>query len=216
MFVLAIGCVTLGLYVYLYYKQRAIYRAIYVVDIGSILWLLYYYADAVGRLEEKSKHRLIAALSIVFIVIAVVLTPPLVENCHNKESRAKRSLLSEEAADYLKEHNDTVFVWGTGERKRTYIYTKPWLAPEKRDKNVFETGGWETMSPYIINRLNGYDMYNPIKDLIDNDRALYVGNECIEELENYLTDWYAEQGHVIRMKETGTIDNLKVWKVVSE
>ena len=211
-YVLMTGAVTFGLYVLLYYKQRATYRVTYIADIDATLWLLYYWAVCAGKDPDGFRTNLASAAAAVMIAAAALSVPHLAEGCRTKYDRASSKLMEETTAAYLKENGDKVFIWGTGERKRTDKYNRPWLAPDDSDKNAFGTGGWDVMSPYTLEHMAEYGVANPIRDLIDNDDVLYIGNELIKPLGQYLTDWYAGEGEIIVMKKIDTVDGIAVWK----
>lgn len=214
LYVFAIGGVAFSLYVYLYFVQRAIYRVLYLADIGAALWLLYYFAYCAGRKPEEFKKKTAVVCCGVLLVASLYYTPILAKNCHSKYDRLKGKVMSEAMVHYYEENRDKALIWGTGQRKRPTRYIKPWLVPDDTDKNGFGTGGWDVMSPYSLDCLAEYGMYNPIKDLINNDNAYYIGNELVPELEQYYNDWYAGDKETIKMVKIDTIDNLSVWKVV--
>lgn len=216
LYIFAIGGTTVALYVALYYIQRANYRVMYIADIGAVLWLIYYYASNSRRNEEDFRGRVAVVFGILLLVVSAAFSKPLLDNCHSKYERTAGTVMSEDAEQYLKEHKDTAYVWATYERKRTGRYIEPFLAPDESEDNVFETGGWETMSPYTLDRLSKFGMTNPIKDLIDNDNAFYIGNKHIKQLEKYLTERYAKDGESVRMVEVDKIDGLGVRKVIRE
>lgn len=211
-YVLVTGAVTFGLYCLLYYRDRATYRVMYIADIDATLWLLYYWAVCAGKDPDSFRKKLAVVPAVLMIVFTAASIGPLADHCRAKYDRAGSRLMEEATAAYLKEHSDKAFIWGTGERKRTDKYNRPWLAPDDSDKNAFGTGGWDVMSPYTLDHMAEYGISNPIKDLIDNDNVRYIGNELTEPLAQYLTDWYAGEGEVIVMKKTDTVDGIAVWK----
>ena len=211
-YVIVMGGVTFGLYCALFYVSRVNYRATYVADIGTSLWLLYYYASYAGGSDELRPKASIAC-GLLILIISLASGQALANLVETKYERLADRTLSEEGAAYIAGHSDEVFVWGTGERRHAKQYSKPWLAPDDSDRNSFDTGGWETNYPYILDKLAACGMQNPIKDLIDNEYAYYVGNRYIKELEEYYTKWYGGDGEKVILTKTGEIDGVSMWKV---
>ena len=214
LYVIAVGGVAFALYAYLYFVQRAIYRVVYLADIGAALWLLYYFAYYEDRKPDEIRKKAAAICCAVLLAISLYFTPELAANCASKYSKLESKVMSEAVVKYYEDNRDKALVWGTGQRKRPERYIKPWLVPDDTDRNGFGTGGWDVMSPYSLDCLAEYGLHNPIKDLIDNDSAYYIGNEYVEQLEQYYNDWYAGDGETIKMTQIETIDDLSVWKVV--
>ena len=71
------------------------------------------------------------------------------------------------------------------------------------------------MSPYLLDKLAAYGMKNPVKDLIDNDNAYYVGNKNIPRLTEYYNKWYGSDTSQISLVQIAKVDGYAVWKVVS-
>ena len=62
-------------------------------------------------------------------------------------------------------------------------------------------------------RLSEFGVYNPIKDLIDNEKAFYVGNKNIKRLTEYYNKWYGTPETTIYMDQVDEIDGYKIWAV---
>ena len=215
LYVIVMGGVAFGLYVALYYTQRTNYRAFYLADLGTMLWLLYYYAVCTEREPGRSSTWLAYVPAVLMLAAALMFIDPLADNCHNKFERTGSSVMSEEAEAYFNEHKDKAFVWATGEKKMSRCYNDPLKAPDGSDGNVFNTGGWSAMTPYILDKLAAYGMHSPIADLVDNDNAYYIGEKYTVRLEQYLTKWYAGEEEEVRLEQVYTIDGNPVWKAVS-
>ena len=126
-------------------------------------------------------------------------------------------LMPAELAEYIGDHSDSFFVFATSEKKSGAAYLTPWKAPDtKAEKNVMGTGSWGTMSPYVLDKLGAYGLKNPIKDLIDNSNAYYIGNKRIGKLTEYYNKWYGGDGKTIRLEQVSESGGYKIWKVVSQ
>ena len=103
------------------------------------------------------------------------------------------------------------------EKKYNPDYATPLLAPGRNGKNnVMGTGSWGTLSPYVLDKLQKYDMSNPIKELIDNDKAYYIGNKNIERLTEYYNKWYGGKDRKINLIRIDEAAGYGVYRVLCE
>ena len=216
LYVLGVGIMAIALYCALYYMQRPTYRALYVADIGASVWLLYYLMKISDRETSGRRKGSSAVMGIAVILITAMLMVPAYRGCQTKADAAAGKAMSEAMQDYFLDHEDNFYVWATTEKKSSRLYASPWIAPDARDRNVTGTGTWGVLSPYMLDRLAEYGIYNPIKDLIDNDNAYYIGNKNITRLEEYFNKWYGTDGIRIVMEQTDEVDGRKVWRVISQ
>lgn len=212
-FVIGTGFMALALYFAVYYMQRPAYRALYVADIGAAVWLLYYLMKNTEEESNKTRKGAMAVMGVAVILITSMLTVPAYRGAESKASKAAGRVMSEEMQDYFVENSGNFYVWSTREKKPARIYATPWRSPDEKDSNVTGTGGWGVLSPYMLDRLSEYGIYNPIKDLIDNDNAYYIGNKNIKRLEEYYNKWYGDAGTTVYMEEVDEVDGNKIWSV---
>ena len=211
-FVIGTGLMSLALYLALYYMQRPTYRALYIADIGAAVWLLYYLMDNID--EKKSARRgASAVMGVAVILITVMLMVPAYRGSESKAAEAEGKRMSETMQEYFMQNEDCLYIWSTTEKKISRVYSSPWRTPDEKDRNVAGTGGWGVLSPYILGRLAEFGVYNPIKDLIDNDKVLFVGNNHIKRLEEYYNKWYGTDKTVIYLQQVDEVDGNKIWAV---
>ena len=211
-YVIGTGLMSLALYLALFYMQRPTYRALYIADIGAAVWLLYYLMNNID--EKKSPRRgASAVMGAAVVLITVMLMVPAYSGSESKAADAAGKTMSETMQEYFLQNEDRLYVWSTTEKKTSRIYSSPWRAPDNKDHNVAGTGGWGVLSPYILGKLAEYGVYNPIKDLIDNDKMLFVGNNHIKRLEEYYNKWYGTDKTVIYMQQVDEVDGNKIWAV---
>jgi len=211
-YVILTGLMSLALYLALYYMQRPTYRALYIADIGAAVWLLYYLMNNID--EKKGARRgASAVMGAAVILITVMLMVPAYRGSESKADEADGKRMSETMQEYFMQNEDCLYIWSTTEKKISRVYSSPWRAPDEKDRNVAGTGGWGVLSPYILGRLAEFDVYNPIKDLIDNDKMLFVGNNHIKRLEEYYNKWYGTDKTVIYMQQVDEVDGNKIWAV---
>lgn len=209
-FVLLTAAAVVVLHVYLYYIERPAYRAFYVPDICAAVFMLY----ALSGLGELPKWKVAPGIAVALMMIVMLV--PVYKDSLTVFHKAEKRIMSEEFTNYLKDNKDTFYVVATREKKINPSYLTPWKAPDTSiDANCMGTGSWGTLSPYMLDKMVDYGMQNPIKDLIDNDKARYVGNKNIKALTEYYNKWYGGSGKTIRLIEDGKVNGLQVWAVKS-
>lgn len=220
LYIIATGAFAACLYMALHYMQRPAYRAQYMADIGAAMWLLYTLSTAYEYDREvrgTKRRRPLLVMGICTSLIAAMLLAPLFVRCNKSYDGVKGKLMPAELAEYIGDHSDSFFVFATSEKKSGAAYLTPWKAPDtKAEKNVMGTGSWGTMSPYVLDKLGAYGLKNPIKDLIDNSNAYYIGNKRIGKLTEYYNKWYGGDGKTIRLEQVSESGGYKIWKVVSQ
>lgn len=219
LYILATGGLAVCLYLAVYYMQRPAYRAFYSADICSVLWLLYaltcgYESDAE---EQGSKRKgALLVMGVCTMLIAAALMVPIHMKCESSYNSAKGKVMPDELAKYLMDNDDSFFTFATTEKKMNASYATPLLAPATgEEKNVIGTGSWGFTSPYVMDKLAVYGLTNPIRDLIDNDKAYYIGNKRIGKLTEYYNKWYGGDGRRIYFEKRAEISGYTIWSVRS-
>lgn len=154
-------------------------------------------------------------MGIAVIAATLMLLAPAYKGMQSKVASAESKIMSDKVQEYFMAHDSDFYVWATTEKKQPQVYATPWLAPTGTDRNVTGTGGWGVLSPYTLDKLDDYGIYNPIKDLIDNEHAFYVGNKRIKRLTEYYNKWYGSPDKVIYMEQVDEVGGNKVWSVRS-
>lgn len=199
-----------AMHIMLYFVERPAYRAFYVPDICAAMFMIY----ALSELGELPRWKKAPGIAVALIALALVF--PVYKQSDDTFKSNQKRVMSNDFVEYLSNDKDTFYVVGTREKKSNPGYLIPWKAPDTSiDDNCMGTGSWGTKSPYIMDKLAAYGMTNPIKDLIDNDRARFIGNKNVKNLTAYLNKWYGKDGKKIYFEEVGKIDGLKVWAVKS-
>jgi hypothetical protein len=217
LYIFATGGLAACMYLALYYMQRPEYRALYIADIGAAMWLLY--AASVGyKAPTESQRNLhsipMKIMGVCIIIASVMLMLPAHHNIQKSFDKASRKVMPSEMTEYIQAHDDSFFVFGTQEKKSSASYITPLKAPDTyADRNIMGAGSWGTMSPYVLNKLRAYDMENPIRDLIDNDKAYYVGNKRIKRLTEYYNKWYGGEGKTIVMDNVDNVGGYNIWQI---
>lgn len=207
-YILAVGLGTIVLHIYLCYTGRPANRTMYIPDICAMISMLY----VATEIKEKEKLNTIMAAAI--LIIAVALLVPTRKNAVQMYEKAERGIMTEEFADYIQEHQDAFFVASTGEKGSSSRTLTPWKAPDiTGERNIMGAGSWGTMSPYLFDKMGKYGLYNPIKDIIDNDKAYFVSNKNIDKMTEYYNKWHADNGSQIYLEEIDSVGGKTIWKV---
>ena len=216
LFILAMGATSLGLYIALYYTQRHNYRAFYAADIAVALWITYFLIHNLEKRESDDRAKISVTLGVIILIAAVASTVPLSANCKSKYERASRAIMSEEMESFFKTHNQEAYVWATREKKYARKYATPILAPDGSDDNVFNTGSWTVLTPFVTDKLAKYGMDNPIKDLVDNETAFFISNKMQSNMEEYYNKWYAKEGEKISLEQVDEIEGCIIWRIKTD
>ena len=209
-YIFAIGTLTIAIYIAIHYMQRAQYRALYIAEASAAFWILY----AAIRAENRKKRPIkMIALCLTITTIAFMVRPAI----HKLEERCKKNsaaVESEAILNYYNNHKDMFFVVPTTIAGMPKAYEDPLAIPETL-VNVTDTGGWDTLTPYRIDALKKCGgINNPIKDLVNNPKGVYVGSYKLKEMTDYYNKWYSKEGTTIEFVKFDRVDDLDLYKVI--
>jgi len=208
LFVILVVLATAVLHIALIFIERPAYRALYVPDVCAAVYLLYAAADL------KDLGRVKSAPTILIAVLSLLLILPIYKDANKTYQSNSKRIMSEEMAEFLDSNKDNFYVIATREKKSNASYLTPLKVPDtKSESNFMGTGSWGTKSPYLFEKMEPYGIKNPIKDLIDNDKAYYMGNKNIEVLTDYYNKWYVTGTKKIRLEQVGEVSGIKLWSV---
>lgn len=218
LYIIAIGGLTVLVYVYLFYLGRPAYRAEYIADLAAALWLLYFMDSGyqrTGAAGSKSFKAVSTAGAILLSVILLACQLPIHEKCVSMHEKSMSGQTSPVLAQYLEDHEDSFFVFGNGQRGKSVYYADPLTVPEPNfQKNALGFGSWGTESPYLTEKLQRYGMSNTFADLIDNENAFVFEDKKKEALTTYLNKWYGDENSQIVLEPVDVIDGHPLWRVV--
>ena len=206
------------LYVYLYYLGRPLYRATYIADIVTIVWMLYYADEKYLRKPETASRGGIFAKAVtaVCIITLLICQIPLMRASDQLHSFAIKGRTSQEMTEFINSNLDSFFVFGKGVRGLSEYYSKPVFVPERGyQKNAIGFGSWGTKSPYILQKLDAYGMDNTFGDLINNEKAFVFEDNNVARLTEYMNKWYGTEELEIFLEQVDEIDGHTLWKVRS-
>ena len=211
LYVLGFGGLTLVLYLVLYYMQRPVYRTLYIADVGAMIWLLY-----VAATNSNTKHLITKIVAVLLVICCCVALPSEAMHLNKRYKNLVHKTRSSELDEYFDEHNDSIFVCEVNGWNNARTYTEPLRVSTNNNSNEVSIGGWSTLSPYQMNKIKKYGMTNPIKDLINNDKAYFVGNARLVELKTYYNKWYGDGENSIELIAVDTVGGKKIWRIVKK
>lgn len=206
------------LYLYLYYLGRPLYRATYIADIGTIVWMLYYMDEKYLRRPETvlSKGLAAKAVTAICIIALLICQIPLLKASNQLHSYAVNGRTSDEMIEFLDRNQDNIYVFGKGIRGLSEYYSMPILVPEAGyQKNAIGFGSWGTKSPYILQKLDSYGLDNTFGDLINNEQAFVFEDDNVARLTEYMNKWYGKDNMEILLEQVDEIDGHPLWQVRS-
>ena len=211
-FAIAVCTLTLCVYIAVHYLQRAQYRALYLADAGAVFWILY--AMITDKSEDKAKLK--KRLCIIGIVATIAMLIPASQLLVVSMEFNKNLVEDEAFTNYYANHMDTLFIVPARTMSQPKEYIEPLSVPSFA-KNVAATGGWETLSPYELDRLREYGVYNPITDMINNPKVLYLGENIKTEqrpLSEYYRKWHCAEGENVYFEKVDEIEGVGLYNIV--
>lgn len=213
LYIFCIGGLTVGIYVTIYYFQRAQYRAFYVADAGASFWLMYALV-----ISDKSDRPYMQAMRNMIQVLLAALICVLVFFAHNEvadySKYVRGTVESDAVAEFFENNPDNFYIGPTTTMRVHKSYLDPLHIPCP-EANVADTGGWETLTPYKLETLKKYGIDNPVRDLIDNDEAFFFGGSFKKELTEYFNKWYGNEDESIMFVKIDEVDGNGIYKVVT-
>lgn len=215
------ACVFAGIiYMYLFYVGRPLYRATYIVDIGTVVWMLYYAKAEYLRKPDgflRTNKVVSGVLAAVCVAMLLMCQIPMAKASEQLHSYAVNGCISAEMSDFIDSNKDNFYVFGSGTKGLSEYYSEPTMIPEKGyQKNTLGFGSWGTKSPYLMDKLKAYGLENTFEDLIDNDKVFFFEDKNVSRLETYMNKWYGDDHGVIYFEKVDEIAGHNLWKMKSK
>lgn len=201
------------LYLYLFYVGRPLYRATYIADIGTIVWMLYYFDSRYLRKREGRAPKAIAVLSVIALLACQM---PVIKASRQLHSYGVNNRIAEEMSNFIEDNEENFYVFGKGTRGLSEYYATPLKVPEEGyQRNALGFGSWGTKSPYILDKLEAYGLKNTFEDLIDNEGAFLFEDSNADRLTEYMNKWYGDSYGEIYLEQAGEVDGHNLWRMRS-
>ena len=217
-YIACMGALACALYVYLYYVGRPLYRASYIADMSAIIWILYFMGgEDVRKGLQKPDSKGIKGIQVMLCMLCaafVMMCQMPIQNAYTQlHDFAQKGQMSEQMSAFLTENEDNFYVFANGTRGQSPYYADPLTVPEPNyQKNALGFGSWGTGSPYLIEKLNRYDLNNTFGDLIDNPKAFVFEDKHVKQLAAYFNKWYEDDG-TITLEHVDNIAGHDLWRV---
>lgn len=228
-YIVAVGLATAGIYIILYYLGRPAYRAMYIADLNAAVWIMYamdrsrcwgsaaakYDGAAGGAADRGSAWRKAGNVIVCCILCLALAGGAYLEYGHtaDRHRSIEKGLRPEKIAERIASDQAHMYVFSTREKCNTDPYASPLRLPDA-EANVVTFGGWGTLSPYLMKRLQGYDLSNVFGDIIDNDAVYVIEDRNVDRMEQYFNKWYApdRSGYRIAFVPVDTVDGYAIWQ----
>jgi hypothetical protein len=217
-----VGVLFLALYGYLFYLGRPLYRATYLIDLSTIVWVLFLLDE--NCLKVRIKGRLISSVvkhrvQVIFIVLIVLISSFTFVHRNAVTTAVKPTLAGNEVMNYVYTHQDKFFITDRFKSARYYneqYYYKHPLAPllDGFERNLAGLGQWPMMSPYQHKKMAEHDLSNLFGDIIDNDDVFLIYDD-VSDIEKFFNRHYTKEGEEIYLYLVERIDDYKIWQVKS-
>lgn len=184
-------------YFYLFYRGRCLINR---VDVG--IWIaasivLFWMFNSE---KEMIRHKWGA---LIFTLMALVSMYAWKDNWRiNQTNLTERARLHQTALEEI--HADTSHLYLT--RYKTVSYAKAYSVwdsiPFGLGSNTYPLGGWTSQTPVYLSVLDEYDIDNPFRDMINNEKVYLVDSD-IESTMNYIHTWYDAEAEAVYVKTLG-------------
>ena len=195
------------IYVYLYYQGRCLRNR---VDVGIwmavavlLLWLL-------G--DGRKKISKLAATVLLAIVVAATSWQWRGNMRVNQTDTVEAYEIEKAALAEIDADDEHLYLTKTFTVSFAKAYGVFEGMPIGLGDNMFPLGGWTAQSEPYMAVLDKYDVYNPFRDIINNDK-IYIVDIDIDLTMEYINNWYDENAKAVFVKNLGPYE---VYKVVSE
>jgi len=205
---------TASCYVAIIYMGRAQYRAFYVADASAILWIIYSAQVSnqwSGRVARVGRE----ILALVLTLGILTFVGPLMSESEEKADYTEKLIESEELADYFDSNPEILFIGASTIMQFDKSYLTPLQLPEP-ERNVADTGGWESLTPYKLDQLSSFGITNPVRDIVNKENVRYFSDYYRKKLTEYLNKWYGPSMGEIHFVAVDEVDGETVYKVVSD
>lgn len=212
LYIIALGFTAVAVYIYLYYGDRTVYRALYIADINPTLWLLYFYQSGLSR-EDKAAKYAKPVIAVIISVVILSMQSGLYEYCNAKSDAIKGQLMPTEVTEYFNDHPDNFYIFSNGDKELSAYYPAALKMPGKDfEKNMLVFGGWGTTSPYNMDRMGRYGLSNLFGNIIDRENIYIVENRNLDRLTEYFNKWYGNDEKSIIFELVEEFDGYHIYR----
>ena len=194
-------------YFILFYRGRYLRNR---VDVG--LWLAVCLVILWVYQEGKSYFSNRVGLALLLTVFCSV-QPAWKKNWRmNAQDDIKTQRKIQKQLDIVAADKDHLYVTKIGALALTEAYGVFDCIPFGIAENVFPLGGWPGSTELFKNLAAEYDVENPFRDLINNEKAYLVDND-IESTLQYLQTYYDKNAYYV---EIGQLGSNTIYQIVSD
>jgi len=194
------------LYLYLYYNGRYLRSR---VDLALVYALVLCVAWFVRPQGVKRTFWIIPVL-----VICMLFVPSMKQNFRTRAGsvkRVERMQRRRTRLEQLSADGEHLYVMKMGSLVANDCYGPLDVMPDRVISNLLYLGGWAAYTKAFRDTMNAYDISNPYRDLIDNERVFLV-DDNVELTLTYLRENYAPNA---RCEKAGEVQKFGVYRIFS-
>lgn len=189
---------TLAIYLYFViigrFGQRRIDVSYWMAVIAVVIFLMLDEKIEIKNLFSKMAITICAVIGIFFLNTAVMWGN--VVNDVDEVSRDDAKLFFEEVA----RDNEHIYLATAG----SSLESKAWGIKDTINRgclnNYYSVGGWQNRSPVTNAVLESYNIYNPFREMINNETVYLIDNILPGRTEKYLKENYGEESDLVLVK----------------
>jgi len=197
---------TLGIYyIYMYFKGR-----VFINRVESILWLIstVFIITLIDGFKKFNIKQYIAIALSVFLLFMSYTTGRLriISDYNSKNNFVKLfSKISDDPEHLYLSSTISVYYFNTYD-----MFDKVEFGG---GTNFYPLGGWTSVyDPSEKDKLKRFDITNPLKDIINNDKV-YLIDTNIQNKVAFIRKHYDENARAVKVK---TVKGIKIYKIVSD
>lgn len=198
--------VGIAVYFYLFYRGRCLINRVDVgIWIAAAIVLLWMFNSEKQLIKYKGEV-LIFLCMMLFLIYAWRGDWRINRTRLPEKRRAERTVLEEI-------HADTNHLYLT--RYKTVSYAKAYgvwdSIPFGMGSNTYPLGGWTAQTPLYLSVLDKYEIENPFRDMINNEKVYLIDGD-IDSTMNYVHMWYDAEAEAVLVK---TLGNYSIYQIQS-
>lgn len=199
---------TLFAFAYTYFMHGWFDRTTIAVLFAFLITILYLFDPKDSRIGLRVSFAGIALLIIVSLFVWNAYAKWNMNDWKNEYDE------NHEVLNEIYRDKDHIYISRTSLPLWKKYYHPYDLIPNGAMKNYSTFGDWIANTPLYLSVLNNYDISNPYKDIVNNDKAYLIGNaENLQLVEDYIRRHYYPELEFVLVKNLGPYE---VYSLVSD
>ena len=203
------------------FGQLAIFSAIYFVfvwldrysynrvDIGMFMAIS---VSLIWQLKDSKPGNWRAGLCLLIAVLAI---PTFASKCTSRRFNWEKVELINYSKQQIQRIMDDEHLFLVGnDTLDLHIYSPLEVFPQGYRDKLYFSGGWVVRHPQVMELLAEYDVENPYKDSVNNEKVYFIPND-VERLVRYVRYYYDENARAELVEDLSAEVGINIYKLVS-